>query len=145
MLRSAAYWACACTVTVVPETGVVRCEKCTIAVDPGVIINPQQLKRQIEGGAVMGVSHAVLEELAFDQSGVTQDDWISYPILTMADIPEIQVVLINNPSTGTYGAGSEAANALAVPAIVAALHDATGKQMRRIPLKPAYVQELLKG
>jgi len=32
----------------------------------------------------MGVSHALLEELAFDQSGVTQDDWISYPILTMA-------------------------------------------------------------
>jgi CO/xanthine dehydrogenase Mo-binding subunit len=130
---------------VTPETGVVRCEKCTIAVDPGVIINPQQLKRQIEGGAVMGVSHALLEELAFDQSGVTQDDWISYPILTMADIPEIEVVLINNPSTGTYGAGSEAANALAVPAIVAALHDATGKQIRRIPLKPAYVQELMKG
>jgi len=35
---------------VTPETGVVRVEKCTIAVDPGVIINPQQLKRQIEGG-----------------------------------------------------------------------------------------------
>jgi nicotinate dehydrogenase subunit B len=144
MLRSSSYWACACTVSVVPETGVVRAEKVTIAVDPGVIINPQQLKRQIEGGAMMGVSHALLEELAFDESGVTQDDWNSYPILTMADIPEIEVVLINNPSTGMYGAGSEAANALAVPAIVAALHDATGKQMRRIPLKPKYVQELMK-
>ena len=144
MLRSSAYWGCACTIAVTPETGVVKVEKCTIAVDPGVIINPQQLKRQIEGGAVMGVSHALLEELAFDQSGVTQDDWISYPILTMADIPEIEVVLINNPSTGTYGAGSEAANALAVPAIVAALHDATGKQIRRIPLKATYVQELMK-
>ena len=83
--------------------------------------------------------------LAFDQSGVTQDDWISYPILTMADIPEIEVVLINNPATGTYGAGSEGANALAMPAIVAALHDATGKQIRRIPLKPKYVQELMKA
>ena len=145
MLRSSSYWACACTVSVVPETGVVRAEKVTIAVDPGVIINPQQLKRQIEGGAMMGVSHALLEELAFDESGVTQDDWNSYPILTMADIPEIEVVLINNPSTGMYGAGSEAANALAVPAIVAALHDATGKQMRRIPLKAGYVRELMKG
>jgi CO/xanthine dehydrogenase Mo-binding subunit len=145
MLRSSSYWACACSIAVTPETGVVRVEKCTIAVDPGVIINPQQLKRQIEGGAVMGVSHALLEELSFDESGVTQDDWISYPILTMADIPEIEVVLINNPSTGVYGAGSEAANALAVPAIVAALHDATGKQMRRIPLKAGYVRELMKG
>jgi CO/xanthine dehydrogenase Mo-binding subunit len=145
MLRSSSYWGCACTIAVTPETGAVKVEKCTVAVDPGVIINPQQLKRQIEGGAMMGVSHALLEELAFDESGVTQDDWNSYPILTMADIPEIEVVLINNPSTGTYGAGSEAANALAVPAIVAALHDATGKQMRRIPLKAGYVRELMLG
>jgi hypothetical protein len=83
--------------------------------------------------------------LAFEQSGVRQDDWNSCPILNMADNPEIEVVLINNPSTGVYGAGSEAANALAVQGIVAALHDATGKQMRRIPLKAGYVKELMKG
>jgi CO/xanthine dehydrogenase Mo-binding subunit len=62
----------------------------------------------------------------------------------MADIPEIKVVLINNPKVGAYGGGSEAANALAAPAIAAALHDATGKIYRRLPLKRAYVQALLK-
>ena len=51
----------------------------------------------------------------------------SYPIVTMADIPEIKVVLINNPKVGSYGGGSEAANALAAPAIAGALQDATGK------------------
>ena len=120
-------------------------EKYTIAVDPGIVINPVQLKRNVEGGAVMGISHALFEEVMFDESGITTGDWIAYPILTMSDIPEIKVVLLNNPKVGTYGGGSEAANALAAPAIAAALHDATGKIDRRLPMKPAYVQALLKA
>jgi len=46
---------------------------------------------------------------------------------------------------GTYGRGSEAANALAAPAIAAAFFDATGKAAGRLPLRPAYVRELLKA
>jgi len=145
MLRNGTYWACVCQIAVTPSTGAIVVEKYTIAVDPGIVVNPMHLKRQVEGGAVMGISHALLEEVIFDESGVTQDNWNSYPILTMADVPEIKVVLLNNPKVGTYGQGSEAANALASPAIAAALHDATGKVLRRLPLKPAYVQRVLKA
>ncbi|MGB8733254.1 MAG: molybdopterin cofactor-binding domain-containing protein [Candidatus Sulfotelmatobacter sp.] len=143
MFRNLTYWACVCQIAVTPSTGAIVVEKCTLAVDPGIVINPMQLKRQVEGGAVMGISHALFEEVMFDESSITTDDWTSYPIPTMADIPEIKVVLINNPKVGTYGGGSEAPNALAAPAIAAALHDATGKIMRRLPMKPAYVQALL--
>jgi nicotinate dehydrogenase subunit B len=52
---------------------------------------------------------------------------------------------LNHPEVGTYGGGSEAANALAVSAIAAAFFDATGKPARRLPLKPTYVQSLLKA
>ncbi|UWZ83293.1 xanthine dehydrogenase family protein molybdopterin-binding subunit [Occallatibacter riparius] len=145
MLRDGTYWACVCHIAVIPQTGAIKVEKCTFAVDPGVVINPAHLKRQVEGGAMMGISIALLEEAMTDESGVTCDDWNSYPILNMADIPEMKVVLINNPKVGAYGGGSEAANALAAPAIAAALHDATGKVLRRLPLKPAYVAELLKS
>ena len=145
MYRNLTYWACVCRVVVTPDTGAIKVEECTMAVDPGIVINPAQLKRQVEGGVVMGVSNALLEEVMFDESGITQDDWISYPILNMSDIPEIKVVLINNPKVGTYGGGSEAPNALVASAIAASLHDATGKVLRRIPLKPAYVQALLKA
>ena len=144
MLRSGTYWACVCQIAVTPSTGAIVVEKYTIAVDPGIVVNPMQLKRNVEGGAVMGIGHALFEEVMFDESGITTEDWISYPIPTMADIPEIKVVL-NNPKVGAYGGGSEAANALAAPAIAAALHDATGKVMRRLPMKPAYVQALLKA
>ena len=145
MYRSGTYWACVCQIAITPSTGAIVVEKYTIAVDPGIVVNPAQLKRQVEGGAVMGISHALLEEATFDESGITVDDWTSYPILTMADVPEIKVVLLNNPKVGSYGGGSEAANALAAPAIAAALHDATGKAIRRLPLKPAYVQAALKA
>jgi len=144
MLRSGTYWACVCQIAVTPSTGKIAVEKYTIAVDPGIVVNPMQLKRNVEGGAVMGISHALFEEVTFDESGITTDDWNSYPIPTMADIPEVKVVLLNNPKVGAYGGGSEAANALAAPAIAAALHDATGKVLRRLPLKPAYVQAILK-
>jgi len=145
MLRSGTYWACVCQIAVTPSTGAIVVEKYTIAVDPGIIVNPMQLKRNVEGGAVMGIGHALFEEVMFDESGITTEDWNSYPIPTMADIPEIKVVLLNNPKVGAYGGGSEAANALAAPAIAAALHDATGKVMRRLPMKPAYVQAVLKS
>jgi nicotinate dehydrogenase subunit B len=145
MFRSGTYWACVCQIAVTPSTGAIVVEKYTIAVDPGIVVNPMQMKRQVEGGAVMGISHALLEEATFDESGITNRDWRTYPILKMADIPEIKVVLLNRPEVGSYGGGSEAANALAAPAIAAALFDATGKIARRLPLKPAYVQAILKA
>ena len=144
MFRSGTYWACVCEIAVAPSSGAIVVEKYTIAVDPGIVVNPAQLKRQVEGGAIMGISHALYEESMFDESGVTSRDWNTYPIAKMTDTPEIKVVLIHDPKVGAYGGGSEAANALAAPAIAAALHDATGKALRRLPLKRAYVQALLK-
>jgi nicotinate dehydrogenase subunit B len=145
MFRSGTYWACVSQIAVNPSTGAIAVDKVTVAVDPGIVVNPMQLKRQVEGGTVMGVSIALLEELQFDESGVTSRDWRTYPILKMADLPEIKVVLLNHPEVGTYGGGSEAANALAAPAIAAALFDATSKIARRLPLKAEYVQALLKA
>ena len=145
MLRSDTYWACVCQVSVAPSTGKVKVDKYTIAVDPGIVINPLQLKRQIQGGALMGLSHALYEEMTFDEGAVTSRDWLTYPVLTMADVPDIKVVILSHPEVGKYGGGSEAANALAVSAIAAAFFDATGKPARRLPLKTAYVQSVLKG
>lgn len=145
MLRSGTYWACVCQLSVVPATGKVTIDKYTIAVDPGIVINPLQLKRTIEGGALMGISHALYEEMTFDEGAVTSRDWRTYPVLTMADVPEVKVVILPHPEVGAYGGGSEAANALAVSAIASAFCDATGKPARRLPLKPAYVQALLKA
>ena len=63
----------------------------------------------------------------------------------MADVPELEVVIVAKPEIGRYGGVSEAANALPMAAIAAAFFDATGKVPRRLPLTPAYVQGLLKA
>jgi CO/xanthine dehydrogenase Mo-binding subunit len=145
MFRSGTFWACVANIAVDMTTGAIKVEKITMACDPGIVINPSQLKRQIEGGVVMGVSMTLLEEVRFNESGVVSSDWRNYPIATMADVPEIKIALIHRPEIGSYGQGSEAANALAGPAIAGALLDATGKIARRLPLKPEYVQALLKA
>jgi nicotinate dehydrogenase subunit B len=145
LFRGGSYWACVAHIAVDMASGAIKVEKVTVVVDPGIVINPLQLKRQVEGGTVMGVSMALFEETRFDESGVTVSDWRSYPIATMADLPEINVVLINRPEVGKYGQGSEAANALAAPAIAGAFLNATGKVARRLPLKPEYVQAVLKA
>lgn len=143
MLRDQGYWACAAHVSVVPESGEVKVERVTIVADVGVVINPLQLRRQIQAGCLMGVSQALHEEVAFDESAVTSADWSGYPILTMAEMPELRVIIAENGGKGEYGQGSESANALAAPAIAAAVMDATGRAVRRLPLRPEYVKAAL--
>ena len=143
MLRDNGYWACACHVAVTPATGNVKVERLTIVVDTGIVVNPLQLKRQVQAGCLMGISQALHEEVSFDERAITAVDWASYPILTMAEVPDINVVLAPWPDSGIYGQGSESANALAAPAIAAAFFDATGRPARRFPFRPDYVKAML--
>jgi CO/xanthine dehydrogenase Mo-binding subunit len=145
MLRDNGYWACAAQIAVTPADGTVKVERLTIVADPGIVVNPLQLRRQVQAGLLMGVSQALHEEVSFDQGAVTSVDWASYPILTMAEMPELRVVIAGDAKAGVYGQGSESANALAAPAIAAAFFDATGKPARRIPLRPEYVKVMLKS
>lgn len=143
MWRDNGYWACACQIAVNPETGDVKVEKLTLVVDLGVVVNPLQLKRQVQAGSLMGVSQALHEEVTFDEGAVTSNNWAAYPILTIAEMPEVKVVITPRPEFGVYGQGSEGANGCAASAIANAFFDATGKPARRIPLKPDYVKAML--
>ncbi len=143
MLRDNGYWACAANIAVTPATGAVKVERITIIADVGIVVNPLQLKRQIQAGCLMGVSQALHEEVSFDEGAVTSQDWSSYPILTIAEMPEMRVIIASDPNAEVYGQGSESANALASPAIAAAFFDATGKPARRIPLRPDLVKAML--
>ena len=91
----------------------------------------------------MGVGEALFEEVTFDTSRVTSTDWRKYRIPRMADIPDIKSVFTTRSDRGING-GGEAANTAVPPAIMAAVHDATGVMPRRIPMTPAYVKTLLK-
>jgi CO/xanthine dehydrogenase Mo-binding subunit len=145
LFRHNGHWACAAEVTVVPSTGVIKVEQITLVLDLGIVVNPLQLKRQVEAGCLMGVSVALYEEVTFDESAVTLIDWATYPILKMADIPKLKIVIVPRHDTGQYGQGSEPANALAASAIAGAVFDATGKPPRRLPLRPDLIKRLMYG
>jgi CO/xanthine dehydrogenase Mo-binding subunit len=122
----------------------VKVTKFTIGVDPGKIINPRQLDRCMKSGVVMGLSEALKEEVTFDESKVTSTNWSRYQILTMEETPEIKVVQISRDDKG-FGGGSEAANTLVPPAVAAAIFDATGVPVRRLPMTPGYLAGLMKA
>jgi CO/xanthine dehydrogenase Mo-binding subunit len=143
MLRSNAYWACAVHVGVTPSSGKVRVLDVTTAVDPGIVINPMLLRRNAQAGAIQGVSESLHEEVTFNKSGITDRDWVSYPILRIADAPTVKVILIDNPSVGAYGGAGEGPNGFVMAAIAGAIFDATGKQPRKIPFVPKYIKSLL--
>ena len=125
------------------KTGKIRAKKFTVAHDCGLIINPEGLRYTIEGNVVHGLSRTLFEEVRFDRDRVTSVDWLTYPILDIADAPEsIEVVLINRPEVAPTGAGEPTIRV--IPAAVAnAFFDATGVRLRRVPLTPERVKAAL--
>jgi len=123
-------------------SGMVRVPHAVAAVDAGLIINPDGLTSQIEGGIVQSVSWTLKEEVRFDQSGILTRDWASYPILTMPEAPKVEVELINRPNERPLGAG-EGSQGPAVAAVANAFANATGKRIRDLPLNPARVKAAL--
>ena len=144
MLRENTYWVGIAEVEVTPATGGVKVTKFTIGADPGKVINPRQLDRCMKGGVAMGLSEALKEQVTFDKEKVTSTNWSRYKILTMEELPEIKVVQISRDDKG-FGGGSEAANAVVAPAVAAAIFDATGVVVRRLPLTAEYVRGVLKA
>jgi nicotinate dehydrogenase subunit B len=125
------------------RSGRVWAKKFTVAHDCGQIINPAGLKLTIEGNIVQAISRTLFEEVRFDQNRVTSIDWVSYPILELADAPEaIDIVLIDTPTMAPQGAGEPSTRT--VPAAIAnAIFDATGIRMRRVPITPERMKAAL--
>jgi nicotinate dehydrogenase subunit B len=125
------------------SSGKVWARKFTVAHDCGQIINPSGLLRVIEAGVVQGTSRTLREEVKFNTKNVTSVDWLSYPILDIAEAPEaIDVVLIDRPEIPPSGAGEPATRPVAA-AIANAVFDATGVRIRRVPFSPEIVKSAL--
>ena len=138
----ACYVACIADVEIDRSSGEVRVPRVWAAVDSGLIINPDGLASQIEGGIVQSVSWTLKEEVRFDKNGILARDWASYPILTMLEAPKVEVELINRPSERPLGSG-EGSQGPAVAAVANAFANATGKRIRDLPLNPARVKAAL--
>jgi CO/xanthine dehydrogenase Mo-binding subunit/aerobic-type carbon monoxide dehydrogenase small subunit (CoxS/CutS family) len=132
---TAAYVAQVASVTADPGSGVVRVVRVVTVCDAGVVVNPDGLRNQLEGGTLQGLSRALHEQIRYGPAGIESRDWTSYPVLRFAEVPELVTILVDRPGGPPLGAG-EAATPVAAAALANAVAAATGARVRELPLAP---------
>jgi len=104
------------------------------AFECGKIMNPDNLRSQIEGAIVMGIGPALREAMEFDDKRITNASFRRYRVPHFGDAPRIECVLLDRPDLTSVGAGETPIIAIA-PAIANAVFHATGERVRRMPVR----------
>lgn len=120
----------------------VRLSRLWLAVDAGLLINPEGARSQIEGGAIQAASWTLKEAVPVENGRVAAFGWGSYPIMRFSDVPEIETRFIEPPGAPPLGAG-EAAQGPVAAAIGNALARALGTRVRDLPLNRAQIMQAL--
>jgi nicotinate dehydrogenase subunit B len=126
----AAYCAVFAEVSVEAE---VRVHRVWCAVDAGLVVNPDGLVNQIEGGIVQSMSWTLKEQVTHEGDRITSTDWERYPILRFSEVPEIAVALMDGAGHPSLGVG-ETAQGPAAAAIANAVTRALGIRPRHLPI-----------
>ena len=132
-----------CEVEVDHATGQVRVLRYVAAQDVGRVINPLGCRGQVEGGLHHGIGYALLEELRHDEGAPLNPNFMGYKVLMASDMPEIEVVLVEEPDPdggphGAKGVGTPVIPAIA-PAVANAVRDAIGVRLTELPMTPPRV------
>jgi nicotinate dehydrogenase subunit B len=137
------YSATAVELEVNQDNGKIVVKRIVVANDVGPVSNPDGLRNQIEGGALQGMSRALLEEVTWDEQKVTSFDWRTYHSLPVGfEVPKIETVLLNQPDEEATGAGETSITVVAA-ALGNAIFDATGARLRQIPFTAERVKAAL--
>lgn len=121
------------------DSGVIRVPRVITAVDAGRVINPLGFKAQVEGGVLMGIGHALMEEFEVEEGHILTDSFARYKVPNIQATPEILSIYVEDPvREGPYGAKGvgEIVSIPTPPAIANALYNAVGARVYRLPIKP---------
>ena len=138
--KPAPYWkygAQAVEVEIDSETGKVAVKKMVSAHDCGRAINPLSIEGQVQGGAVMGLGFALMEEMIFDEGRVVNPNLMDYRVPTSTDFPDVEAIIVEAPHReGPFGAKGmgETSTIGAAAAVRAAVADATGATINELPI-----------
>ncbi|MDH3675420.1 MAG: xanthine dehydrogenase family protein molybdopterin-binding subunit, partial [Anaerolineae bacterium] len=127
----------AAEVEVDPGTGQVRVLRYAAAHDVGFAINPALVAGQIHGGAVQGIGMGLMEEIVYREGHVLNNNWTDYKLPTIADVPEIEAIIVEHAvDGGPFGAkGVGEAPVVPPPAALAnAVYQAAGVRLHSLPL-----------
>lgn len=117
----------------VDRKGVVRVHKITCAVDCGIVVNPDTVKAQMESAIVFGLSAALKEAITVKNGGIEQGNFDTYPMLKIDEMPVVDVHIVK--SREAVGGIGEPGVPPSAPAVVNAIYAATGKRIRRLPVR----------
>src|SRR6185436_6461245 len=133
-------------VDVDPELGLVKVVQIATAQDVGRALNPLSVLGQIEGGIAQGLGLAVMEEIIMTDGRVRNPSFTDYLLPTFLDMPIVVASVIEEPDPiaplGAKGVG-EPPCISSTPAIVAAIRDAIGRPLDRVPVRPADIVALV--
>src|SRR5439155_25161332 len=126
------------------ETGFTRVKKVTCVQDGGLIISKRTCESQVNGGIIMGIGYALYEERVMDRHAgvVVNPNFETYKLTGLADVPEIEVILLDMPERGVIGIG-EPVTIPTAAAIANAVSNALGVRVNSLPITPARVLEAL--
>jgi len=113
--------------------GEVTVHRMVLALDCGHAVNPDQIAAQVEGSVAYGLSAALHGEITIDKGRVVERNFDSYPILRLAEFPKVETVIV--PSYDFWGGVGEPTICVVTPSVLNAIHAATGKPVRSLPLK----------
>ncbi|RJF78805.1 xanthine dehydrogenase family protein molybdopterin-binding subunit [Rhodopseudomonas palustris] len=141
--RASASWtACVAHVAVAPS-GDVKVKKLTIATDVGTQVHPDNIRAQVEGAALWGLSLAMIEKATLKHGAIEQSNFDSYHVLRMSQVPEVAVSVIANGEKAT-GVGEPAVTVVA-PALGNAIFNASGARLRSLPITAEAVKANMKA
>ncbi|MFL5298721.1 MAG: molybdopterin cofactor-binding domain-containing protein [Anaeromyxobacteraceae bacterium] len=138
----ATYVAVVADVEVDRASGDVRVTRAWAAADAGLVVNPDGLANQIEGGVLQAASWTLRESVAFDRTRIRTASWADYPILLTTEVPAVEVTILDRPDEPPVGVG-EASLGPTAAAIGNAVAHATGRRLRDLPLTPERVKAAL--
>jgi isoquinoline 1-oxidoreductase beta subunit len=123
----------AVVVTVSEVAGAIKLVDVSCAVDCGMVINPNTAAQQIEGGILQGVASALWGQMLFKNGIAQTSNFDFYRMLLMADMPTVEVTLLQTPGAAIGGLGEVGVPAVA-PALANAWFRLTGKRLRNLPM-----------
>jgi nicotinate dehydrogenase subunit B len=141
--NGAAYVAVVAEVEVDRATGEIQVQRAHAAVDAGLVVNPDGLANQIEGGVIQATSWTLREAIAYDPERILTRSWSDYRILRMNEVPAVDVAIVDRPEEKPLGAG-EASLGPAAGAIANAVANATGRRIRDLPFTSERVKLALR-